>query len=94
MTTQQQIKKLKQSGVKLIEIAAATGYTPAYVSKVHKGVIDAGPKFKDAFRKNVLRVTPLQKENEELRTLVYQLKSQLNAIKRIVVPQEQGKTNL
>jgi hypothetical protein len=94
MTTQQQIKKLKQSGVKLIEIAAATGYTPAYVSKVHKGVIDAGPKFKSAFRKNVLKITPLEKENEQLRTLVEQLTNQLNAIKKIVLPKEQGKTDL
>lgn len=94
MTTQQQIKNLKRNGVKLIEIAALTGYTPAYVSKVHKGNIDAGPKFKAAFRKNVLKITPLEKENEQLRTLVEQLTNQLNEIKRIVLPKEQGKADL
>jgi predicted transcriptional regulator len=88
MTIQQQIKNLKKSGVKLIDIAAATGYTPAYVSKVHKGNIDAGPRFKSAFRRNVLKITPLEKENEQLRTLVEQLTNQLNAIKEIINQQK------
>jgi hypothetical protein len=85
MTTQQQIKSLKQSGIKLTQIAMATGYSTGYVSKVYRGRIDAAPRFRSALRSNIIgEQKDLAKENQQLRELVEQLQSKLNEIKGIV----------
>lgn len=89
MTTQQQIKSLKQSGVKLTDIATATGYSVGYVSKVYRGRIDAAPKFRSALRttsvvKYNATLSYLESENKNLRNLVEQLQCKLDEIKSIV----------
>lgn len=89
MTTQQQIKSLKQSGVKLTDIATATGYSVGYVSKVYRGRIDAAPRFRSALRTtNAIKyksdIAALESENSNLRTLVEQLQSKLDEIQSIV----------
>ena len=91
MNIQKQIKQLKSSGVRLTDIAIATGYSTAYVSKVYREHIDPAPKFRLAFKgfisadekpKNSL--TPIEQENVELRTLVVQLQNKLDEIQAII----------
>lgn len=91
MNIQKQIKQLKSSGVRLTDIAIATGYSTAYVSKVYREHIDPAPKFRLAFKgflsaeekpKNSL--TPAEQENIELRKIVEQLQNKLDEIQSII----------
>jgi hypothetical protein len=50
MNIKNKIQQLKKSGVRLTEIANATGYSNGYVSKVYREHIDPAPKFRSAFK--------------------------------------------
>ena len=91
MNIQKQIKQLKSSGVRLTDIAIATGYSTAYVSKVYREHIDPAPKFRLAFKgfisgdeKPKTSLTTIEQENVELRTLVVQLQKKLDEIQVII----------
>ena len=91
MNIQKQIKQLKSSGVRLTDIAIATGYSTAYVSKVYREHIDPAPKFRLAFKgfisgeeKPKPSLSPIEQENVELRTLVAELQNKLDEIQAII----------
>jgi hypothetical protein len=50
MNIKNKIQQLKKSGVRLTEIANATGYSNGYVSNVYREHIDPAPKFRSAFK--------------------------------------------
>ena len=91
MNIQKKIKQLKTSGVKLTDIANATGYSTGYVSKVYREHIDPAPKFRLAFKgflsgeeKPKPSLSPIEQENVELRTLVAELQNKLDEIQAII----------
>jgi hypothetical protein len=100
MNIKNKIQQLKTSGVRLTEIANATGYSAGYVSKVYREHIDPAPKFRSAFKTFLLdkeipksTVDSLASVNPELRKLVQQLQNKLDEIKTIIGEQEQAKVN-
>ncbi len=100
MNIKNKIQQLKKSGVRLTEIANATGYSNGYVSKVYREHIDPAPKFRSAFKTFLLdkerpksAVDSLASVNPELRKLVQQLQNKLDEIKTIIGEQEQAKVN-
>ena len=100
MNIKNKIQQLKKSGVRLTEIANATGYSNGYVSKVYREHIDPAPKFRSAFKTFLLEkerpkstVDSLASVTPELRKLVQQLQNKLDEIKTIIGEQEQAKVN-
>lgn len=100
MNIKNKIQQLKKSGIRLTEIANATGYSNGYVSKVYREHIDPAPKFRSAFKTFLLEkerpkstVDSLASVNPELRKLVQQLQNKLDEIKTIIGEQEQAKVN-
>lgn len=91
MNIQKKIKQLKTSGVKLTDIANATGYSAGYVSKVYREHIDPAPKFRSAFKIFLLdkerpksAVHSLAYVTPELRKLVYAVEDKINELDNVI----------
>lgn len=91
MNIKNKIQKLKTSGVRLTEIANATGYSTGYVSKVYREHIDPAPKFRSAFKTFLLEkerpkstVDSLASVNPELRKLVYAIEDKINELDNVI----------
>ena len=91
MNIKNKIQHLKKSGVRLTEIANATGYSNGYVSKVYREHIDPAPKFRSAFKTFILEkerpksaVDSLTYVTPELRKLVYALEDKINELDNVI----------
>ena len=91
MNIQKQIKQLKSSGVRLTEIANATGYSNGYVSNVYREHIDPAPKFRSAFKIFLLdkerpksAVHSLAYVTPELRKLVYDIEDKISELDNVI----------
>ena len=91
MNIKNKIQQLKKSGVRLTEIANATGYSNGYVSKVYREHIDPAPKFRSAFKTFLLEkerpksaVDSLTYVTPELRKLVYALEDKINELDNVI----------
>ena len=91
MNIKNKIQQLKKSGVRLTEIANATGYSNGYVSKVYREHIDPAPKFRSAFKTFILEkerpksaVDSLAYVTPELRKLVYDIEDKISELDNVI----------
>jgi hypothetical protein len=91
MNIKNKIQQLKKSGVRLTEIANATGYSNGYVSKVYREHIDPAPKFRSAFKTFLLEkerpkseVHSLSYVTPELRKLVYDIEDKISELDNVI----------
>ena len=91
MNIKNKIQQLKKSGVRLTEIADATGYSNGYVSNVYREHIDPAPKFRSAFKIFLLdkerpksAVHSLAYVTPELRKLVYDIEDKISELDNVI----------